>query len=102
MGQMDNQPALPLYALEKLLRHGPAVERLVSELRNDIGEFGSHSVASALAFDAADMIWAALISLGVPEAHQTATRAIRNQIAEAILAALEPVDGIPRSLSGST
>lgn len=76
---------LPPYGLEKAIRHGAAVERLMKEREQGVGEFADLSLASALAFDAADFVWAALM-LHNPAAQQT--REVRNTVAEAIHGAL--------------
>lgn len=77
---------LPPYGLEKAIRHGAAVERLMSERKQGSGEFAHHTLASAVAFDAADFVWAAMM-LTAPEAQRS--REIRNGVAEAILGVLE-------------
>ena len=44
-------------------------------------------ITSAIAFDAADFIWATLVSMGIEQAQES--RYIRNHVAEAIIRALE-------------
>ncbi|MBD7942483.1 hypothetical protein [Brevundimonas guildfordensis] len=83
---------LPPYGLEKAIRHGAAIERLMTEREQGVGEFADHSLASALAFDAADFVWAALM-LHVPGAQQS--REVRNMVAEAIQQALMRWGEIP-------
>jgi len=87
-----NSFSLPPYALEKAIRHGPSIERLIKEREQGVGEFADQSLASALAFDAADFIWAALM-LYAPTAQQT--REVRNAVAEAIISSLKTLDGLP-------
>lgn len=87
-----NSFPLPPYALEKAIRHGAAIERLIKEREQGVGEFAEHPLASAIAFDAADFVWAALM-LHAPAAQQT--REVRNMVAEAILAALKQWDHLP-------
>lgn len=87
----DHNFPLPPYGLEKAIRHGMAIERLTRELDEGKGEFAHHDLKSALAFDAADYIWAALM-MRHPTAQQS--REIRNAVAQAILGSLEPWDHI--------
>lgn len=90
---MTNQEfKLVPYATTKLTRHGQAVERLVGEIEEGRGEFASHTLVSALAFDAADFVWAALMTKA-PAAQEN--RAIRNRIAESVLQILTEWDGLP-------
>ena len=91
----DQEFRLPIYAVERLTRHGQSVNRLFSEIADQKGEFASHSLASALAFDAADFVWAALMTR-VPEAQHN--RAIRNHVAEAIIAIISEWDGMPAEM----
>lgn len=84
---------LPPYALEKAIRHGAAVERLMREREEEHGEFAEQSLASALAFDAADFVWAALM-LKTPAAQHT--REIRNSVAEAIIKTLRGWEHFPQ------
>lgn len=91
----DQEFKLPTYAISKLTRHGQAVERLVREVEEGQGEFGSHPLVSALAFDAADFVWATLMTKA-PAAHQD--RSIRNRIAESISQILSEWDGLPDEL----
>ena len=86
---------LPTYAVERLTRHGHAVNRLISETAGGEGEFASHSKVSALAFDAADFVWAALMTTS-PEAQQS--RAIRNRLAEAMIGILSEWEGLPQEM----
>ena len=87
-----NSFPLPPYALEKAIRHGATIERLMKEREQGVGEFAEHSLASAVAFDAADFVWAALM-VRAPAAQQT--REVRNMVAEAILGALRQWDQLP-------
>lgn len=73
---------VPTYLLEKLARHGSAAQRLVDELRCSTGEFGDMEQATAVAFDAADFVWAFLCLYGYDEAQTS--REIRNAVAQAI------------------
>lgn len=88
----DQEFKLPPYATTKLTRHGQAIERLVGEVEEGRGEFASHTLISALAFDAADFVWAALMTKA--QAAQE-NRAIRNRIAESINQILIEWDGLP-------
>ncbi|QFG38464.1 hypothetical protein ESD82_20865 [Paracoccus pantotrophus] len=92
---MDDIMTMPTYLIDKLRRHGLAVDRLSQERSNGIGEFHDMPVTHALAFDAADFIWAALVSFGVAEAQES--RAVRNHVAEAIIDVLQG-HGIPDRL----
>jgi hypothetical protein len=94
----ENEFRLPTYAALKLTRHGQAVDRLVGEVEEGRGEFASHPLVSALAFDAADFIWATLMTKA-PAAQQD--RAIRNRIAETITQVLSEWDGLPDELRQS-
>lgn len=87
---------IPTYLIEKLRRHGPATDRLIAEIQNGAGEFHDMSIAAAVAFDAADYVWATLVSLGVEQAQES--RAIRNHVAQAIMQALE-AHPVPERLS---
>lgn len=87
-----NDFPLPPYGLEKAIRHGTAVERLMREREEGRGEFAEQSLASALAFDAADFVWAALM-LKTPAAQHT--REIRNSVAEAIIKTLRGWEHFP-------
>lgn len=87
---------IPTYLLDKLRRHGPATDRLIAEIQNEVGEFHNMPIAAAVAFDAADYVWATLASLGVEQAQES--RAIRNQVAQAIIQALE-AHPVPARLS---
>ena len=78
---------MPIYLIDKLRRHGQATDRLIAEIKNEVGEFHSMPITAAVAFDAADYVWATLVSLGVEQAQES--RAIRNHVAEAIIKALE-------------
>ena len=84
---------IPTYLIDKLRRHGQATDRLIAEIQNEVGEFHNMPIAEAVAFDAADYVWATLVSLGVEQAQES--RAIRNHVAQAIMKALEahPVPG---------
>lgn len=88
----DQEFRLPTYAVERLTRHGHAVNRLFTEIAEEKGEFASHPVVSALAFDAADFVWAALMTT-CPEAQQS--RSIRNRLAEAMVGILSEWEGLP-------
>lgn len=78
---------MPTYLIEKLRRHGPATDRLIAEIQNEVGEFHNMQIASAVAFDAADYVWATLVSLGLEQAQES--RAIRNHVAQAIIQVLQ-------------
>ncbi|WP_460565412.1 hypothetical protein [Hydrogenophaga aquatica] len=77
----------PEYLLEKIARHGAAVERLKQERLIGVGEFCESGEKTAIAFDAADFVWAYLAISGHPGAHES--RAIRNHIAESIIQVLD-------------
>ena len=91
----DKEFRLPVYAVEKLTRHGHSVNRLFSEIAEGKGEFASHPLVSAVAFDAADFVWASLMTT-CPDAQQS--RAIRNHLAEAMIGILSEWDGLPQEL----
>ncbi len=78
---------MPTYLIDKIRRHGLAIDRLTRERSSGSGEFHDIPVTDALAFDAADFIWAALVSLGVAEVQES--RAVRNHVAEAIIDVLQ-------------
>jgi hypothetical protein len=87
---------LPPYGLEKAIRHGAAIERLMKEREQGVGEFANHSLVSAVAFDAADFVWAAMM-LHAPAAQQS--RGLRNHLAEAMLEVFQRWgDDIPEEL----
>lgn len=87
---------LPPYAVEKAIRHGAAIERLTNELDQKRGDFAHHSLVSALSFDAADFIWAALMP-HAPAAQNS--RGLRNDLAEAMLEVFKRwEDDIPKPL----
>ncbi len=75
------------YLIDKIRRHGQATDRLILEIKNESGEFHDMPITSAIAFDAADFIWATLVSMGIEQAQES--RYIRNHVAEAIIRALE-------------
>ncbi len=77
----------PEYLLEKIARHGAAVERLKQERLLRVGEFYEYGEKTAIAFDAADFVWAYLAISGHSGAHES--RAIRNHIAESIIKILD-------------
>lgn len=78
------------YLIEKIARHGNAASRLSQELLSGQGEFAEHDQKSAIAFDAADFVWAFLCLQG-NEAMQE-SRQIRNAIAERIIEVLGTAD----------
>lgn len=71
------------YLLEKISRHGAAASRLIRELSSREGEFADNDPISAIAFDAADLVWAFLCLQGNESAQES--RQIRNAIAEQII-----------------
>lgn len=71
------------YLLEKIARHGAAANRLIRELSSREGEFFDHDPISAIAFDAADLVWAFLCLRGDEPAQES--RQTRNAIAEQII-----------------
>ena len=84
------------YLLDKLARHGHAVERLRAELREQKHQgIGSHDPCHAVGFDAANFVWSFLVLSGHEEAQES--RAIRNAIAEAIIDTLKQ-----RGITGDT
>ncbi|WP_156118081.1 hypothetical protein [Paracoccus sp. PAMC 22219] len=87
---------IPIYLIDKLRRHGPATDRLIAEIQNGVGEFHNMPIAAAVAFDAADYVWAILVSLGLEQAQES--RAIRNGVAQAIIQALE-AHSVPERLN---
>ena len=87
--------SVPNYLIDKIRRHGPAIDRLIVEMRNNTGEFHDMPITAAIAFDAADYVWATLVSLGVEQVQES--RAARNHVAEAIIHALD-AHGIPESV----
>lgn len=72
-------------------RHGHAVDRLRAELRDE-GEFGAENERHAIAFDAADFVWAYLM-LGENDKVQ-GERWLRNRVAEAILDVLKEAEQV--------
>lgn len=88
---------MPTYLIDKVRRHGQATDRLISEIRHESGEFNDMPITSAIAFDAADFIWATLVSMGIEQAQES--RFIRNHVAEAIIKALKDIEfSIPERL----
>ncbi|MEI7610168.1 MAG: ADP-ribosylglycohydrolase family protein, partial [Rhodospirillaceae bacterium] len=81
----DETMQMSAYLKERLLRHGPAVDRLVRELRES-DDPGREQIVPALAFEAADFVWAFLVAMEYDEAKQS--RCMRNKVAEAISAEL--------------
>jgi hypothetical protein len=81
----ENSMTTPLYLLDKLGRHGHAVERLRGELRR--GEADPHDPVHAISFDAANFVWSFLVLSGLDHAQDT--REVRNRVAEAIMRELE-------------
>ena len=79
----------PKYLLDKIARHGSAAQRLIDEREQNRGEFASHGQISAIAFDAADFVWAYFALHGDDSIQES--RQIRNSIAGAIIEALERV-----------
>jgi len=92
---MEEPAPLYPYALKRLVRHGPAIERLIGELRDQRGEFAGGDLHHALGFDAADLVWGAILSLGYE--HRDGTREVRNRVAEAIIETLRKM-GVPNEL----
>ena len=82
----------PLYLIEKIARHGAAAQRLIGEREQQRGEFADQDQVSAIAFDAADFVWAYFILNGNEAAQES--REIRNTVAEAISKTLETL--LPR------
>lgn len=76
-----------IYLLEKIVRHGAAIERLKKELLTSTEEMGNHGEIPAIAFDAADFVWSFLVTQGYQEAEET--REIRNHVAQEIIKVLE-------------
>ena len=74
------------YLIEKIARHGDAAIRLSQELLNGNGEFAEYDQKSAIAFDAADFVWAFLCLQGNETMQDS--RQIRNEIAERIIEVL--------------
>jgi hypothetical protein len=82
--------SLPPYVLERLTRHGHAVDRLRAELRDGKGEFDAEHEQHASAFDAADFVWSYLM---LNESNEVqGERWLRNRVAEAILGALKEAE----------
>lgn len=77
----------PVYLLEKIARHGFAAQRLRRELETGCGEHAGSDGTYAIAFDAADFVWAFLSLHAGDEVQES--RFIRNQVAERILDALK-------------
>jgi hypothetical protein len=71
------------YLSLKIARHGAAISRLRWDVRHESGEIGQLPEDHALAFDAADFVWAYLAANGVEGVAES--RALRNRVAEAIL-----------------
>jgi hypothetical protein len=86
------------YLLEKIARHGAAAQRLIREREDGQGEFAESSEVSAIAFDAADFVWAYLTLQGYEEAQES--RCIRNYVAEEIVKVLEGCDWLRKDNNG--
>jgi hypothetical protein len=83
---MPDRPQLHPYAAAKLRRHGSEVDRLLRDMHDQDHEFGQTSPTWAISFDAADLVWAVLMSFGLKQDN----RDIRNEIAQQIRTILEP------------
>ncbi|MBR7919042.1 hypothetical protein KDX16_24925 [Burkholderia vietnamiensis] len=79
----------PKYLLDKIARHGSAAQRLIDEREQHCGEFAGHEEISAIAFDAADFVWAYFALHGDESVQES--RYVRNSVAEAIIKTLERV-----------
>jgi hypothetical protein len=84
--------SLPPYVLERLTRHGHAVDRLRAELRDGKGEFNADDEQHAIAFDAADFVWAYLMFNKSNKVQ--GERWLRNRVAEAILNVLKEAEQV--------
>jgi hypothetical protein len=82
----EERMTAPTYLIEKIARHGAAVQRLITEMDQKHGEFANHTNTSAVAFDAADFVWAYLALRGDESVQES--REVRNRVAEAIIKAL--------------
>lgn len=78
------------YLTEKINRHSKAIEQLKKDMLLEGSEFFGYDIESAIAFDAADFVWAFLGSLGYEEANET--REIRNEIAYRVKTYLKSKD----------
>lgn len=77
--------AISKYLARIMLRHGSSAQRLINEL--DTGLQQEEGVKNAIAFDAADFVWAVLAAYGFEKVQNE--RCLRNQVAEAIIEVLE-------------
>lgn len=78
----------PVYLLDKIARHGLAIERLRAELQRDAAtpDGAPDNPVHGIAFDAANFVWSFLAVSGYEAAQES--REIRNAVAEAIIATL--------------
>jgi len=74
---------LPKYLIEKIARHGAATQRLITELEEYRGEHAGSSDVDAIAFDAADFVWA-FFAQRCGERTEV-TRHLRDAVAEALI-----------------
>lgn len=79
----------PPYLRQIVERHGPAASRLAGELADGVGDFADSDHGHAVAFDAADFAWTALLALGYTGFGET--REVRNCVAEAIARELQRI-----------
>lgn len=71
---------VPRYFIEKVVRHSSSIERLQAEINE---ESFPASAIDAVAFDAAEYVWAFLYMSGYENVVKA--RELRNEVAEAIL-----------------
>ncbi len=77
------------YLLERIARHGQAVQRLADERHANSGAYANETELTALALDAADFVWTYLALKGGQDAQEGVD--VRDSIADAILQTLTEV-----------
>jgi hypothetical protein len=77
---------VPLYLLEKIVRHGAAAQRLIDERKRGECEQSGMDDGGAIAFDAADLVVTFLALSG--DASVLETRELRNYLAQLISSAI--------------
>ena len=77
---------VPLYLLERIVRHGSAVQRLIDERKREEGEQSGRNDGDAIAFDAADFVVTFLALSGDESVLET--RKLRDHLAQLISTAI--------------
>lgn len=78
---------VPRYFIEKVVRHSSSIERLQAEINEESEDRFPASAIDAVAFDAAEYVWAFLYMSGYENVVKT--RELRNEVAAAILGVLK-------------